>query len=421
MARRRFQQKGNLYQQSGWWKLRWREDQINSTGKVKRGWSPSVTVGPAAGNPNMKPMTEKEARREAWTRYLSKLDQNVTTPQAVVTFDDFVKLKFRPEHIELRLRRSTRKFVDNILKNHISPALGSMRLREIRKDQVQQLVSSAIGKGLSIQTAKHIKNIVSAVFRHAIESEWISTANPATNVRLPQMERTVAPALSFQQVSNLLAILESPQREMVMFAVLTGLNIAEILGVYWQAVNLSDKAVFSNGEVLPPWTVAVRQQWYRGALSPTKAKNRVRNVPIPVALRPVLIEMSRREKWSGPTDPVFVARTGKPADEHNIMRRHIKPAAEQLGMNVSWHVFRRTFSTLSDQVEMTAGQRQALMGHASILMTARYTQTGTEEVRSALDKLGEKVVKTVPEQELIEKALAAMKALESMPAQGGVQ
>lgn len=33
--------------------------------------------------------------------------------------------------------------------------------------------------------------------------------------------------------------------------------------------------------------------------------------------------------------------------------------ATELGMRVSWHVFRRTFATLADQVEMTAGQRHA--------------------------------------------------------------
>ncbi len=420
MARRRLQQRGNLHSQGGFWKLRWREDQIAEDGQIKRGWSTTVTIGPAPGNKNMKAMTEKEARREAWDKFLSRLDQNVSTPQAVVTFADFVERKFRPEHIQLRLRRSTQKFVENILKNHILPALGSLKLREIRRDAIQQIVSRAIGAGKSVQTARHIKNIVSAVFRHAAECEWITTANPAALVRLPELQRTIQPALSFQQVSNLLAVIESPARELTLFAVLTGLNIAEILGVCWQHVNLTGVAVFQGGEMLPAWSIAVRQQWYRGAYSGTKAKNRVRNLPIPEALRPALIQMARREKWIGPTDPVFVARTGKPADEHNIMRRHIKPAAEKIGMRVSWHVFRRTFATLADQVAMTAGQRQALLGHASAAMTARYTTTGTEEIRAGLDKLGLTLAGTVPEAEAVAKALTAMKQLEQMKPIGGI-
>ncbi len=362
-------------------------------------------------------MTEKEARREAWQKFLSRLDENVSTPQPVVTFSEFVERKFRPEHIQLRLRRSTRAFVENILKNHVLPDLGKLKLRDIRRDHVQRTVSAVLGKGPSVQTARHTKNIISAVFRHATDCEWISTANPAAKVRLPELRRQIQPALSFQQVSNLLAILGPPEREMVLVAVLTGLNIAEILGVCWQCVNLTDAAVFQAGEVIPPWTIAIRRQWYRGAYSDTKAKNRIRNVPIPEALRPALIQMSQREKWSGPTDPVFVARTGKPADEHNIMRRHIKPVATQLGMRVSWHVFRRTFATLADQVEMTAGQRQALLGHASAAMTARYTTTGTEDVRQGLDKLGLTLNATTPEPAAIEKALLALK---EMPVQGRV-
>jgi hypothetical protein len=60
MARRRLQQNGDLYQQGGWWKLRWREDQIDGRGKQKRGWSRPVWIGPAEGPQRL---TEKQARR----------------------------------------------------------------------------------------------------------------------------------------------------------------------------------------------------------------------------------------------------------------------------------------------------------------------------------------------------------------------
>ena len=35
MARKRLQQKGDLYKQGGWWKLRWREDQRKADGGVQ--------------------------------------------------------------------------------------------------------------------------------------------------------------------------------------------------------------------------------------------------------------------------------------------------------------------------------------------------------------------------------------------------
>ena len=50
MARRRLQQSGELYEQKGWWKLRWREDVRTESGDVKRKWSKQVWIGPATGN-----------------------------------------------------------------------------------------------------------------------------------------------------------------------------------------------------------------------------------------------------------------------------------------------------------------------------------------------------------------------------------
>ena len=55
-----------------------------------------------------------------------------------------------------------------------------------------------------------------------------------------------------------------------------------------------------------------------GEYSSVKAKSRRRNIPIGAVLRGVLAKMKERAKFTGPDDPVFAARTGKPIDEHNI-------------------------------------------------------------------------------------------------------
>src|SRR5258708_13827672 len=78
MARKRLQQKGDLYQQGGWWKLRWREEQIDQNGLTKRGWTKPVVIGPCEG-PGA--FTQKEARRLGWENFLSRLEQNNRTPQ----------------------------------------------------------------------------------------------------------------------------------------------------------------------------------------------------------------------------------------------------------------------------------------------------------------------------------------------------
>src|SRR6266852_8780319 len=131
---------------------------------------------------------------------------------------------------------------------------------------------------------------------------------------IPEMVRRESHALSFDQSFSALASLQSPAREMVLFAILTSMNIAEICGLQWKRVNLNEQFTTVDGESLPPLTIAVPRQWYRGEYGSVKAKSRRRNLPIPIVLRGVLAKMKERARWTRPDDPVFAGRTGKPLD-----------------------------------------------------------------------------------------------------------
>ena len=104
LARRRLQQKGDLFNQGGMWKLRWHEDKIGPDGERMRGWSRAVHIGPSAGAGKL---TEKEARRLGWENFLSKLDAGVCAPHSAITLGNFVEQRFLPDHVAL-LKRSGR-------------------------------------------------------------------------------------------------------------------------------------------------------------------------------------------------------------------------------------------------------------------------------------------------------------------------
>ncbi len=50
---------------------------------------------------------------------------------------------------------------------YVLPALGHIALRDVRPQDVQDLVRSVIARGRKVQSALHVKNCVSAIFRHA--------------------------------------------------------------------------------------------------------------------------------------------------------------------------------------------------------------------------------------------------------------
>jgi integrase len=416
MARRRLQKNGDLYQQGGWWKLRWKEDQIDSRGNLKRGWSRPVWIGPALGPQRL---TEKQAQRIAWDNFLSRIDQNTRVPQSIITVAEFVEAKFLPEHVTMK-KKAGKIHYRAMLKHVIAPErveamfqidaaraektmksvprwpyLGDLRLRDVKQEDVQRLVSAILARprGNSVQTAGHVRSVVSAIFEHAKEKDWYAGDNPAARVNLPEMVRREAYALTLKQVQMFLSQAGYPEREMALIAILTSMNVAEICGLQWKRVNLANEWTSCDGDALPPMTIAVRKQWYRAELGSVKKKSRVRDVPIPEDLLPILLSLQQRGHHTGPDDFVLVSRAGTPIDEHNVAARHLKAIGKRIGMPwLSWHVFRRTHTTLAKELGMEFSDRMAMMGHSEARMTILYTKDSIERRRKVVDLMASKIL-----------------------------
>lgn len=421
MGRTRFQQRGDLQPIAGWWKLRWREDRIDRDGKVSYGWSKSVVIGPAPKNSaGMKALTEKEAQRLAWTNYLSRLDVNMRTPQSIMTVREFVERKFQPEHVAMlkpggrahydvhlkivldgipEVRKRSRKKIEGVAppEPKRTCGLGELRLRDVKVEDCQRLVSAALSRGYSVQYAAHVRNTISAIFTHAESKDWFSGKNPARRVNLPEMERKELHSLTFDQVSKLIAAVDPMTRALVFCAVLTSMNIAEVLGLRWKRVNLTGVWMQTDGEALPPMHIAVREQWYLRQYGTLKKGSRRRNVPIPPELADALGKLNSQRKLSSDDSPVFASSAGRPVDGVNVLNRKIRPIAAALGMPwIGWHDLRRTFATLADEAGMSTGERQAMMGHATSSMTARYTKTPTEQARAAVERMAKMITEGRP-------------------------
>ena len=93
--------------------------------------------------------------------------------------------------------------------------------------------------------------------------DWFSGKNLARFVALPEMTRTRQPvALTFEQLKALLSILKPLARAMVLWASLTSMNVAEVAGLRWKRLNLGSDPVIVDGERIPAYSAAVREQWY---------------------------------------------------------------------------------------------------------------------------------------------------------------
>jgi site-specific recombinase XerC len=152
--------------------------------------------------------------------------------------------------------------------------------------------------------------------------------NPVMGVRMPEMQRKEAHALSVDMGRELLLLLPPVARAMVLVSMTASLNVAELLGLRWKRVNLSGETVIFGDEMLPPYSLAVRENYYRGQFGSVKAKSRRRNVPLSEIAVNALLAIRTESKFVGQDDLVFASRNGTPLNERNLLRRFLKPAGE---------------------------------------------------------------------------------------------
>lgn len=305
--------------------------------------------------------------------------------RSAMTIADFVEAKFVPEHVAIKLSAG-RLHYRSILKHVLTseevdrafhtdseksttrlksrmgwPYLGHYALSELRAEHVQRLISAALRAGYSTQTTAHIRNVVSAIFSHARKEKYFIGDNPAKQVALPVMMHKESHALTPAQLKEVLQVMQFPEKEITLIAILTGMTVTEICGLQWKHVNLTDEERVTEGDRLPPRTIAIRKQWSRGELGSVK-KRRNRYVSIPPQLSPILRSLSAREAFTEPHDYVLTSRVGTPVNQTNIVARRLKPIGQQLQMPwLSWRTFCHTRTALVSEFGNLFEQYAAVM------------------------------------------------------------
>jgi integrase len=352
----------DLYREDGAWKFRLNE-KFNVRGFKEHRWLDPVHIGPATGPERL---TRKEANQFVWGKLPLGLQKSVQEPLSSMTVVDFVENVFVPEHVAIK-GLSGRTHYRAILKHILTPEevqhifkvdldkskirltgisdwpyLSQAGLAETQPEHVERLILAAVEHGYSAQTVTHIRNVVSAIFSHARKRGYLTGANPARQVAVPDMTRKEPHTFSLPQMKAVLERMRNPEKEMALLAILTGMNVAEICGLQWKYVNLWPSRAELSGESVPPRTIMVRKQWYRGELNSVKI-GRTRDLPIGGLLIPMLIGLSRRAKFTSPDDFVLVSEAGTPVNETNIASRRLKGIGQELGAPwLSWQVFLRT-------------------------------------------------------------------------------
>ena len=142
---------------------------------------------------------------------------------------------------------------------------------------------------------------------------------------------------------------------MIMLIVFASMRPGEALALRWKDI-LSDRIV-------------VDERVYDDEFDDVKTEAGKREVPFDkhgVILAAVQRMWASNKKFRKPDDLVFANKVGKPLDRHNLLHRHVKTAAEKLGISPT--IDFRSFRTMHASLMRRFGARLEVardnMGHA---------------------------------------------------------
>jgi integrase len=230
-----------------------------------------------------------------------------------------------------------------------------------------------------------------SVFNHAIRWEFtdrnpIAGAGKGSGVRVSAKRERIPDILEVEEMHLLLGVLGIREKAMVFLDMPSGLRRGELAGLKWEDFD------FKNLHV------SVTRSLVDQHVGPVKTEASRKLMPIDEYVAHDLLAWYEVTPYKKPSDYVWAtdanragAKRGKqPVWLSAVMRDYIQPAARKLGINkkMSWHTFRRTFSTLLKGNREDVKVVQELLRHSTAKMTLdTYTQALSPLKRAAQSKV----------------------------------
>jgi integrase len=379
MARPRYQD-GSLFirgRRIKVWVARWREDVIREDGTLDR-TQPTVVLGTVAE------LSRREARSLLQKR-VSEINQGRHRARPMMTLETFAR-----EHWEagalLAVKPSSARIYRYNLDKYVMPAIGSLRLCDVSRAVIQQLLLSVKGKGYSNSTVHSVRITLAKVLQTAVECRYLEH-NPAHGIKIGSRESSKQRLfLEPKQIQGLLTALSEPCRTIVVAAVLTGMRIGEILALRWGRVD------FLRGNI------EVSETYSDGMFGTPKTRSSRRVIPMSSALREVIESHRASCDRTMPQDLVFCTTNGTPLSPKNLYNRALAPACDAKGLpRVSWHSFRHANATLLGELGESIKTAQSILGHTDLETTLNtYMHAIPDSQRRAVERVAGVLFPDVP-------------------------
>ncbi len=273
---------------------------------------------------------------------------------------------------EMQVRPRTAEIRAGVVRDHIAPTLGHLKLRDLTAYQINQTVATWSAAGLHVNTVRLHLAVLHTCLR-AAQAAGLRPDNPAAAVKKPKGERTKIVPFTPEEVVRVVeeATARRSSRMLALVAV-TGCRAGEALAL--------DVANFdpATGEL----TIRQSQDRAKG-LGPTKSASGVRTIRVPAPALPA-VRAAIGARTSG---PLFATDEGARNGYHNVRGIHQRTLA-RLGIAYrGLHHFRHTVATQMLAAGVPVGDVAKFLGDTPEMIVKTYLHATGADCTAVLERI----------------------------------
>lgn len=295
-----------------------------------------------------------------------------------------------------RVRPRTYETYELLIRLHISPVIGRVRLDRLSAADVRRLLQAKSGAGLATSTVRQMHAVLRVALQQAVREDLLPR-NVARLVEAPTVRTEPVQPLDVAEAQQLLKVARG-DRLYALWAVAIGVGLrrGEALALRWSDLDL-DAGVLRVEQ-------AVQRVEGKLQFAPPKTQRSRRTVPLPevctAALRSHRMAQHQERLALGPIwqdlGLVFTTAIGTPIEPRNI-NRSFDALCRRAGVRrLRLHDLRHTCASLLLAQGVPARVVMETLGHSQIAVTMNlYTHVLPSVQREAAERMNEALLTDV--------------------------
>jgi integrase len=260
----------------------------------------------------------------------------------------------------LTVRESTHRRYAELVRVHINPQIGGVRLHRLTAPDVQNIFSTMEEKGLSPRTRQFVFDVVSMALDQAVKLGLV-IRNVCDQLTRPKVPKRDMLTLDAHQAAVFLKAAQSDRLwTMYVLALTVGMRQGELFALQWSSVSLD------------AGRLSVRHTLCNGKLGPPKTSKSRRQIELPAIAVGALWQHKAAMLAEGHASSpfVFCNTRGGNLSSQNFLRRSFLPILKAADLpRIRFHDLRHTAATLMLSEGINAKVVSETLGHATVAFT----------------------------------------------------